>query len=1401
MANYIKIFDDTVLKQSILQGYQAQRTNANLNSFTMGQLAFTRDTGRVFVGNHTSQKNQKDSKEIPGGILVGNKYLGLIDSKPLGHFSPNSLPLKYGELNISKNADGTDGELTEPGVLTAESVHRKDKNNKWSKDVDYMEQYDAYTGDYMFDVFNNALILFDKNISIKQENQPIYASQNGENAFIVDGEVTSGQETLNVTRRTKLFDNSVAAENKEGQKYTTRNADYPIYGQGYVIMRILEPDGTTLGYRDRIFDTNGEPKVGSSSESEWEWENWSHNLIELKSVPSRILINSMNPQNFYNDGSKINLQPIQKKVHGFMGAEKPFVLPSKILFKDLSQEDVMNNDDEAKTMLRESASNGYHTLSFDLSKKIQDDGTEIIKSQTKDDKVLSIDANDNVTISTPYRQRFSIKLYDGLVNYYTGSDKIDLTFENNENKRLALGFSTLGQADAQTRGSRNPWYTETKSKYYYTGNSFYDSKGLLQETETWDEAYYSIAKDKIEKYIFDKNTATNYLKTPVTICSKTVSINPVVFPETTQSSEIDPSFERHDDDSITYTKKSKSIKETKTQYIGNSSPICASFDYIIKNKVYGIFKELHDETPYVTETKTTTSTNTISEAIISSGIGSQIKDDGIIKLEENGNTLSLEYNNKNGNTTSLQLSLKENGQVTNINGSITRTYQDENSNTISFTTNIPESQSIISSETTQITTGDTETKWQPSDYNDIVQTIGNNILQDKQKPSKFFIIDGYNVNPSETNIFDGFDNYDNTVLYKTEWQISDSSTNTESDDGGAIRITQNDDDFVTTAPNPIKKVSQYTTDINKLLDAPYLISLENKSFTNEDNAQETTIITPQQGSSATYPIDKFMEIDANIKTIEISTNKDNERTIEVFNELLTSDSETLDEESKETVDSYVFKCYNSKTSEQDGSITSLSDFIEYGETRETKFGILTHEDSEVYFIVYYDDTNSTLKIRLLSNSDIFISYDQTPYYLTFTMNDGSKKVVKLGGTEDINDAVYIYESLNTKKDESFKNYIIKTMYVTSKGQTNEKNELIEEDGNVNFDEIETDTTDTETIVTLIGISPQTVSLNPLQKYETAPGKTYEDLFVLQSNDEQSDNILSKIKFSGDKELINQVEGENGETELEVTGDFKVLMVLNPTDAAQEWKPYVADSSYIYDQGQDDNGNPIITVYKSDGTTEVETIKLSPDYTADDSTNDTVQSIIGKIMGNSNDYIYKWISGDKGDEDNEVDINELLEKYDYDYWSLTTWSYKQTQFDYVLKKTPTYKKGYNYNEEKIIKEDTVVIPDHATSVILELIRKDNSNYDFSIIIPNDSLEGINYNAIETSSKEYTPSTHIYFDEYEKYKTLVYTTNKGITTFEVPLVRTNLNNSKMFSFTLWNIIPDTTKFEIKIKGYRV
>jgi hypothetical protein len=56
----------------------------------MGELAFTRDTARVFAGNFTNLEFKEDSEAVTGGSLVGNKYLGIIDSKPLTHFLINS---------------------------------------------------------------------------------------------------------------------------------------------------------------------------------------------------------------------------------------------------------------------------------------------------------------------------------------------------------------------------------------------------------------------------------------------------------------------------------------------------------------------------------------------------------------------------------------------------------------------------------------------------------------------------------------------------------------------------------------------------------------------------------------------------------------------------------------------------------------------------------------------------------------------------------------------------------------------------------------------------------------------------------------------------------------------------------------------------------------------------------------------------------------------------------------------------------------------------------------------------------------------------------------------------------------------------------------------------------------
>jgi hypothetical protein len=76
----IKIYADTVLRHTILQGQEAERTTPG--TFAMGELAFTRDTGRVFVGTYTENRSETEQtfKEIPGGLIVGNKFHGKVDN-------------------------------------------------------------------------------------------------------------------------------------------------------------------------------------------------------------------------------------------------------------------------------------------------------------------------------------------------------------------------------------------------------------------------------------------------------------------------------------------------------------------------------------------------------------------------------------------------------------------------------------------------------------------------------------------------------------------------------------------------------------------------------------------------------------------------------------------------------------------------------------------------------------------------------------------------------------------------------------------------------------------------------------------------------------------------------------------------------------------------------------------------------------------------------------------------------------------------------------------------------------------------------------------------------------------------------------------------------------------------
>ena len=313
---YIKIFDDTVLKQSINQGYETQRTNSRLGKFTMGELAFTRDTARLFVGNSSTQNLDKDSDELIGGSLVGNKYLGLIDSKPLTHFflinedgetveSSVHFPLSYEEDTLSRGIKDNNGIVqihTEKALLKSDSKFRTDKNKGWDKKANYNEKYDAYNGDFVFDTFNNALIIFDKNINpIEPETSPDWVMSNQIQQFKKpDGSIygESGAKSNYSKFRTRLQNVPPPAD---GSNTTVLgNPNYPIYGNGYVVMRIIEPDGITLGYKERKFNQN----TGSAEDG-----NYSHNYLEIKNVPAEILASSFSSDDFvYNSGAnKIEL--------------------------------------------------------------------------------------------------------------------------------------------------------------------------------------------------------------------------------------------------------------------------------------------------------------------------------------------------------------------------------------------------------------------------------------------------------------------------------------------------------------------------------------------------------------------------------------------------------------------------------------------------------------------------------------------------------------------------------------------------------------------------------------------------------------------------------------------------------------------------------------------------------------------------------------------------------------------------------------------------------------------------------------------------------------------------------------------------------------------------------------
>lgn len=124
----INLYEDTVIKLTVKQGTEVERQLANLEP---GELGFTRDTERLFVGTTDKSENHKH------GILTGNRYFGNISSSDIDTYGPNDV-------------------LSPKALVTYYPSYNK--------------TYNFYDGDFALDKTKNAFILFDN--SITQESAP-----------------------------------------------------------------------------------------------------------------------------------------------------------------------------------------------------------------------------------------------------------------------------------------------------------------------------------------------------------------------------------------------------------------------------------------------------------------------------------------------------------------------------------------------------------------------------------------------------------------------------------------------------------------------------------------------------------------------------------------------------------------------------------------------------------------------------------------------------------------------------------------------------------------------------------------------------------------------------------------------------------------------------------------------------------------------------------------------------------------------------------------------------------------------------------------------------------------------------------------------------------------------------
>ena len=504
--NHIKIFDDTVLKQSINQGTEAQRMATNLGRFTSGELAYTRDTGRLFIGTKSSKSlNEIEMPEILGGILAGNKYLGFIDSKPLawwkgGEYS--SLPLNYDSETIyGSNEDGPSKETytKESSMLREDSKYRnklgkdgKRYEGKWERDAVYNKTYDAYNGDYLYDIYQNALILFDTNISENRNSVQGTVERPGSDARYEQYFDNNGNELPidEQYKRTKISNIN-----------TEYHRDHPVYGDGYVIFRNIEVDGKSIKFKDKMFNSDGTSSPDAKIDG---YQNQSHNIIEVGSISASSMIDAMSPKQFHIKNEFVHLKDIVEDVKGFANSDNSFKLPQNVTFASNSTNVpvTLNFDKTGSTPITELVENDLTLKLVKTSTETQTYRVDIAKSASKD---------------------LFIKLGDGLYNAGPGSsDYIKLNQETagvlSENIPTISLSKTKNFYD-NDNDLTDPFYTQYKSDSgnLYFGTLTVSQSGAIQNVERYEEDYKKETVLERSKFDDEDNIKNNLLKNPIPI--------------------------------------------------------------------------------------------------------------------------------------------------------------------------------------------------------------------------------------------------------------------------------------------------------------------------------------------------------------------------------------------------------------------------------------------------------------------------------------------------------------------------------------------------------------------------------------------------------------------------------------------------------------------------------------------------------------------------------------------------------------------------------------------------------------------------------------------------------------------------------------------------------------------